>query len=351
MSAQKAKKFFDSLSPQQKQFVGDKTISTSLSIKNWIAFLKKASLYDRYADDATNSYKGIITASIILAIASPFFIPFEQPWLFSIPVLFALIAYYFYSRKKNFEKHDINNYFRLFFMPFLEMLRVKAGEEAKLSASLDFRNPKKSLPPVKSMVGERKLQTYQAKYIIAKVSLLDGSYLEFVIADDIKVFNHSSSSGKSKTKTKTVHHYFIRLSLPKHVYKLKTQSLPGDVTLEETANDYTFKLKGKQKDSEHVLLKLTVFVVGLQSLYNQVEEIHAAPTIPDQGMPVDSKKVVEKKDSDYLASDSYATDSGAIPFILWSDSLFNRSDYDSTMDRGDIPLIMDEDSKLNVFES
>jgi hypothetical protein len=201
------------------------------------------------------------------------------------------------------------------------------------------------------MVGDRNLQTYQAKYIIAKVPLLDGSYLEFVVADDIKVFNYSSFSGRSKTKTKTVHHYFIRLSLPKHVYRLKSQSLPVDVTLEETDNDYTFKLKGKQKDIDYVLLKLNVFVAGLQSLYNLVEEIHAAPTITDQGTPVDSKKVVEKKDSDYATSDSYASDSSALPFVLWSDSMFSRSDYDSTMDRGDVPLIMDEDSKLNVFES
>lgn len=351
MSAQKAKKFFDSLNPQQKQFVADKTISTSLSIKNWIDFLSRASLYDRYADDATNSKNGIITASIILAIASFFFIPIDQPWFYAVPAFLVCVAYYFYSRKKNFQKHDINNYFRLFFMPFLEMLRVKAGEEAKLSASLDFRNPKKSLPPVKSMVGNRTVQTYQAKYIIAKVSLLDGSYLEFVIADDIKIFSYRSASGKSKTKTKTVHHYFIRLTLSKNVYKLKSQSLPGGVTLEETANDYTFKFKGKQKDSDYVLLKLTVFVMGLQSLYNLVEEIHAAPAITDQPTPVDSKKAVQKKESDYATSDSYTSDSSAIPFVLWSDSMFNRSDYDSTMDRGDVPLIMDEDSKLNVFES
>jgi hypothetical protein len=351
MSAQKAKKFFDSLNPQQKQFVADKTISTSLSIKNWIGFLSKASLYDRHADDATNSHNGTITASIILAIVSIFFIPVDQPWFYGVPVFLVLIAYYFYSRKKNFQKHDINNYFRLFFMPFLEMLRVKAGEEAKLSASLDFRDPKKSIPPVKSMVGSRNVQTYQAKYIIAKVSLLDGSYLEFVITDDIKVFNYRSASGKSKTKTKTVHHYFIRLSVPKNVYKLKSQSLPASVTVEEMANDYTFKLKGKQKDSNYVLLKLSVFVMGLQSLYNLVEEINAAPAIPDQRTPVDSKKVVQKKDSDYATSDSYASDSSAVPFVLWSDSMFTRSDYDSTMDRGDVPLIMDEDSKLNVFES
>jgi hypothetical protein len=139
--------------------------------------------------------------------------------------------------------------------------------------------------------------------------------------------------------------------LSRNVYRLKTQSLPAGVTLEETANDYTFKLKGKQKDSNYVLLTLTVFVTGLQSLYNLVEEIHAAPTKPDQGISVDSKKVVQKKDSDYATSDSYASDSSAVPFVLWSDSMFNRSDYDSTMDRGNVPLIMDEDSKLNVFES
>lgn len=351
MSALKAKKFFDSLNPQQKQFVSDKTISTTLSVKNWIAFLKKASLYDHYADQSIDSKKGLVGACVIFAIVSLFFIPFDQPYFYTIPLVLVLAAYYLYTRRKKYEKHDINNYFRLFFMPFLEMLYVKAGEEAKLSASLDFRNPKKSVPPVKTLVGRRDLYTYQAKYILAKVSLLDGSYLEFVVADDIKVFHYSSASGRSKSKTKTVHHYFIRLSLPKHVYKLKNQTLPENVTLEDTTSDYTFKFKGKQKDSSYALLQLSVFVAGLQSLYNMAEEINATPTQTDLDTSEHLKKPDEVTNSGFTTSDSYTSESNALPFMLWSDSLFNQNDYDSTIGRGDVPLIMDEDSKLNVFES
>lgn len=350
MSAATAKKFFESLNPQQKQFVESKTISTSLSIKNWIAFLRKASQYDRYADDAITTSTGIIISGVILTIFS-LFIPFmfEQTLLFIIPVISALVTYFFTKRKSHLKKRDINNYFRLFFMPFLEMLRVKAGEEAKLSASLDFRDPQKSVPPVKSMVGSRDLKTFQPNYIIAKVSLLDGAYLEMVIADEIRVFSYTNANGKSKSKTKTVHHYFVKLSLPKQVYRLKSQTFPDHITMEETTAEYVFKLKGKQKDEGYALLKLSVFVAGLQSLYNLVEDINPAHGIVTDrtGEPV--KRSPEQKDQ--FTSDGGYTSDSSIPFLLWSDSMFDRHDYDSTTERGDVPLIMEEDSKLNVFES
>jgi len=355
MSVQKAKKFFESLNPQQKQFVADKTISASISIKNWIAFLNKASIYDRYADEVVTTSTGIIVTCVILTIFS-FFIPFifEQTLLFIVPVLAVLVTYFFIQRKNSFKKRDINNYFRLFFMPFLEMLRVKAGEETKLSATLDFRDPKKSIPPVKSMVGSRDLKTYQPKYIIAKVMLLDGAYLEIVIADDIKVFSYTNSNGKSKSKTKTVHHFFVRLSLPKYIYRLKNQPLPGDVTMEEVPNEYIFKLKGKHKDNDYVLLKLSVFIAGLQSLFNLVEEINPSANVSDGSTIAQPKKATEKKEHDSSVTDSdYSSNSSSsdIPFLLWSDSLFNRHDYDSTTERGDVPLIMDEANTLSVFQS
>lgn len=348
MSASKARKFYKSLDPQQKRFVEDKTISTSLPVKHWITFLIKASAYDTYADNAVANSVGWIVLSVLATLATGFtYFSYGQLWFIVVPAAFALLSYGLILRRINFKKRDINNYLRSFFMPFLELMRIKAGSEAKLSASLDFRNPTKAFTPVKSTVRGRKLETYQPKYIIAKVTLLDGAYLEIVIADDIKIYNYRSASGKPKSKTKTTHHFFIRLSVPKSVYKRKDQMLPYNVTVEEQGEEFVFKLKGKHKDNGYLILAPKIFLTGLQSLYHQVEEINpTAKPVAETGEATQVKRPASKDFTDGTSS----ADS-TLPYLLWSDSLFNRTDYDSTQDRGDIPMIVEEDSKMNVFES
>jgi hypothetical protein len=121
--------------------------------------------------------------------------------------------------------------------------------------------------------------------------------------------------------------------------------------MEDAATEYIFKLKGKHKDNDYTLLTLSVFIAGLQSLFNLVEEITTSATPVNDGAA--QPQAIDKRDKDAgISSDAdYASSSNAIPFLLWSDSLFNQTDYDSTMERGDVPLIMDEDDKLNVFQS
>lgn len=348
MSTHKAKKFFTALNPQQKQFVENKTISATLSVKNWIDFLSNASLYDHYADQAIKRNLWGIVMFAVLTLVAIFLTPVAYyPLLIVIPVALGLITFYLIRRRITFKQRDINNYLRLFFMPFLEMLKVKAGAEAKLSASLDFRNPKKSITPVKTMVGNRNLKTYQPRYIIAKVTLLDGSYLEFVVTDEIRMFSYQNANGKFKSKTKTVHHYFIKLSLPKERYQRKELTLPDQVTVEETAEEHVFKLKGKEKANDYVLLKLGVFVAGLQSLFNLVDDkttlSGALPPVPSSGL--------QPPDKNQVGSETPIADSSNVPFLLWSDSLFNTHDYYATRSSDNIPLITETDSKLSVFQS
>ncbi len=348
MSASKARKFYNALDLQQKRFVDDKTISTSISVKHWIAFLTKASLYDQYADKARSKSGCLIALAVLACIASVVaYFELELQWFVAVPVVFALVAYGLILRRQNLAKRDINNYLRSFFMPFLDLMRVKAGEDAKLSASLDFRNPTKVLKPILSTVRSRKLETFQPKYILAKVTLLDGAYLEIVIADDIKQYSYKSASGKHKSKVKTTHHYFIRLSAPKRVYKRKNQKLPTAVTVEETDDEIIFKLKGKHKDLGYLILSPKVFLLGLQSLYHQLEELN--PTVPPLATATHVNQPISGASNRAASSDTGAAD--AIPYLLWSDTFFDRTDYDSLRDTGDIPLIVDEDSKLNIFES
>ncbi len=348
MSASKARKFYNALDQQQKRFVDDKTISTSLSVKHWIAFLTKASLYDQYADKARTRSGCFIALAIVACIVSFIaYFEFDSPWLIALPLVFALISYGLILRRITLVKRDINNYLRSFFMPFLEVMRIKAGEETKLSASLDFRNPMKVLKPVLSTVRGRKLETFQPKYIIAKVTLLDGAYLEIVIADDIRKFSYTSASGKSKSKIKTTHHFFIRLTAPKAVYKLKNQRLPPEVTMEETGDEIIFKLKGKHKALGYLILTPKIFLSGLQSLYDQLEELN--PTVPPLASGADVNLPPSGTSSRVTTSDTGLT--SAIPFLIWSDTYFDRTDFDSLRDTDDVPLIMDEDGKLNIFES
>ncbi|MDH4059170.1 MAG: hypothetical protein OEU76_10420, partial [Cyclobacteriaceae bacterium] len=234
MSIRKAQEFYQSLTPQQKHFVDNKTINTTLSISHWISFLKKASDYDEYGDKARNSL-GIRIA--IFGIAAFVFVFLALGTETYYPLIgTAILAIFLFNAIQTriaFASRDINNYLRVFFMPFLEILKQKAGEEAKLSAALDFRDPVKSLPPenydIKVHGRTRKVKLYEPKMIIAGVTLADQSYMETVVLDEIRNISYSNARGKSKSKTKTLHRLFIKLTVDKKVYKRKGNSIPSHI--------------------------------------------------------------------------------------------------------------------------
>ena len=97
---------------------------------------------------------------------------------------------------------DINNYMRKFFMPVLSILKDKAGEEAKLAASLDFRIPREAIQPQIGQVGIRNVKSYSPNYVRSKVQLKDGAILEFSVADQIHDFSWYKTNARKKRKYK-----------------------------------------------------------------------------------------------------------------------------------------------------
>jgi hypothetical protein len=350
-----ASKFYDALSPQEKRFIEDKTMSTTLSVKNWITFLQRASAYDAHRDKHAASSTGWIVLLIILTIISSIaYYQLQEPLLIIAPTLLAIIAAWLIMKKSTVKKRDLNNYLRLFFMPFLHVMKDLAGEEAKLSAAVDFRDPLRNVEPASSKVSGRDIKTYEAKYIAAKILLRDGAYLETVVADDIKKISYRNPRGKYKSKMKTVHHYFQRLTLPKSTYKLKGLKLLSHMQMEETADSYVFKLKGKGKTLDYSILTLQEYMQGIKNIYNQVQNVNEPPA--DLSKPVStplpnpSTTPVNKVSN----AGTGRTDSGidtTLPTYMMTHDYFDRHDFNSMRDRDDMNRLAEEDVKMNIFDS
>ena len=269
MSIRKAREYYQTLTPQQKHFVDNKTINTTLSIRHWISFLSKTSDFDEYGDKARNTLMIRMILFGIGAVVSIFF-AVEFYYLFAITIILGILFFDALSSRREFTRRDMNNYLRLFFMPFLEVIKQKAGEEAKLSASLDFSDPLK-LQPQKSEVKvygrKRYIKLYEPKLIIAGVTLSDGTYLENVLTDEIRVISYTNARGKSKSKTKTLHRLFIRLTIDKKIYKLRNRSNFKDIEIAEDENAYILKLKYKYKVSVASIFEPKQFFNVLGGMY------------------------------------------------------------------------------------
>ena len=340
MSIQKANTFYQELTPQQKHFVDNKTINTTLSLRHWISFLTKASAYDAYADKARTT---LMIRIVILAIGSLGSVmtafSMENYYLLGIPVILGLLLVNAIQARQRFVRRDINNYLRLFFMPFLETIRQKAGDEAKLSASLDFRDPFKAIAPQPEevMIAGRKrdVKLYEPKLVIAGVTLSDDSYLETVLLDEIRKISYRNANGKSKSKTKTLHRLFIRLSVSKNVYARADSTLPAHIELSETADHYVFKLKHKEKEQTYGILTPGVFFSALTSLYQYLQ--------PLRGTAVEGLSAASTEASVPMSTSRTAE------ALVWNDVIFNSYDYDSVSRRDS--SVGDSDESRNIFDS
>jgi hypothetical protein len=349
-----AKKFYDGLSPQEKRFIDDKTMSTTWTVKNWITFLQRASAYDAYRDKHSKSSVGWIVLLIILTVISSIaYYQLQEPLLIIAPTLCAIITVWLFMRMNTMKSRDLNNYLRLFFMPFLNAMKDLAGEEAKLSAAVDFRDPLRNIKPMASKVSGRNIKIYEAKYIAAKILLRDGAYLETVVADDIKEISYRNPRGKYKSKKKTVHHYFQRITLPKGTYKLKGLKLLSNMQMEETTDGYVFKLKGKGKILNYDILTLQEYMQGIKHIYNQVQSINEPPPGTSESgtspLPITSAVSGVKAPVNSVGSDG-GTDS-MLPAYWMSRGYFDNHDFDAMRDRDDMNRLSDDDTKMNIFDS
>lgn len=347
MSSAKALAFYNSLSPQQKHFIDKKTLSTTLTVKQWLGFLTKASAYDEYGATAMKGITKRIIIFVILTAAS--FVPvfmFPSPFIAILPAIGFLLVIFQALDYRKFKNRDISDYLRLFFLPFLKILVKKAGEDAKLSAAVDFRNPLNEMTPnkyVDSTSLKRKIKLYEPKILLAKVTLLDGAYLETVVADEIREISYwkRSMSGKSKLKKKlkTTHNYFIKLTVPKDAYQIKDLRNSKNLEASQTDSEITIKFKGKLKKLEKSILPVSIFFNALHEVYHRLRPIGS------------SGESTESFDSE-SPSLTPGVAAAAIPAAVWAGSYFNDYDYDSTNYQTDPNLVLNDDqSGTNIFDS
>jgi len=338
MSIQKAASYYKSLSPQQQQFVDEKTISATMSIRKWKSFLAKAAAYDTYGDKAIKKVNShLLIAGVVGFILFFFLIGLGGYFLIGYLLVLAGILFFLIRRRNLFNNRNLNNYLRLFFFPFLDIMEAKAGPEAKLAASLDFRDPRKALTPEKSKVNKRNRKLYQPKYIIGKVGLLDKTQLEFVVADDIQDFSYWKTTArgkrKQKRKLKMVHHYAIKMAVDKSQYQLKPGNLPAHVQMEENSTHWVFKAKqkakvpvtdlvrqGKIKPTKLHVLPVNKFFQLVQEVYDFLEAKYPPKEI---SQPSEETAAGSTQDTDNLSG------LAALPLVVWTGTYFDDYDYDS----------------------
>jgi hypothetical protein len=340
MSIGKAKDFYQQLTPQQKHFVDNKTISTTLSIKHWVAFLSKVNDYDLYDDKARNTLGIYIGICVIGLIASAILLAnFFQVYLVIIPVVLIILLINTIQTRKTFVNRDINNYLRVYFLPLLDSLKSKTGDDAKLSASLDFRDPFRALKPEKYKVPyqgrDRRVELYEPKLVIAGVMLRDQSYLETVLVDEIKKISYTNPRGKSKSKIKTLHRLFIRLTVSKELYRRNAIALPDYVEMSEEDNAYIFKLKHKGKELNQDILHPSIFFSELNQLYRLIQ--------PLAGRQDSTEVATEPSEAQTNPA------SNLVEALVWNDLIFDSYDYDGLRNR-DRSLTAGDDSG-NIFDS
>ena len=333
----KSSQLHRSLSPDQLAFYNEKTISSTKKVKDWIGFFSKISALDKIGDSKVKSFGTLGAVSFVVAFISIFVVvASEEVLILAFTVLCIIAGIIFLSKRKELKNKDVNNYLRMFFLPVLEVLKIKAGENAKLAANLDFRNPRKSMEPVKSTVGVRKQSLFTPVYIISKVKLSDDSLLEFVVKDDIKdlKWTKRSASGKTKYKSKTkfVHHCFVKLTLSKEAYTWDGEQSP-DVAVEETETHFVAKSKIKIKKIGDHVLQVKAFFETIQVIYEQFE-----PKNPT-GNATTRQSETNDADDDLML----------VPYV-WYGSHFDRYDYDS-FDYSEAHDMEHSEEGASVFDS
>ncbi|HAA15876.1 MAG TPA: hypothetical protein DCE41_30860, partial [Cytophagales bacterium] len=153
MSLKKARQFYQSLTQSQQHFVQKKLINDTMKVEQWLKFLSKAADYDAYTDTMESKYKKrfntLIGFGVFLAFFGIFLLAFGLWYIYIIPITLITLAIMQRRAFKKMQEQDLHNTLRLLFIPLLNVLMVKSGPQAKMSANLNFRDPRKDLDPKK----------------------------------------------------------------------------------------------------------------------------------------------------------------------------------------------------------
>ncbi|MDW3193562.1 MAG: hypothetical protein R8G66_14400 [Cytophagales bacterium] len=334
----KAKKIRASLTPDQLAFYKQKIISDTRKVKEWVSFFKNLTLLDKLDDLNHTIFKWITITGIVGIIGSIIFMVVQKEnWIIALIGLSIAITGFGFWRIRKLDEEDLNNYLRLFFFPILQVLMDKAGGNARLAATLDFRDSRDTSPRRSTVMGGREQKLYSPTYILARTQLLDGVKLNFAMQDEIKDQNWTKTNYrgkvKYKSKTKTTHHLLIRMSFPADKYTWNGDTTE-DLVIEQNGEQFEAKKKVKIKQLGDEVLSVKHFFDAIQSVY--------AKFTPQGEQPVRERE----GDSEEIYDDGDAV----VAAYVWHGAYFNRYDYDS-MDYQDSSDMSYEDDEGTVFDS
>lgn len=316
----KASDIKKSLTPEQKDFYDKKTLSSTMKVKDWIGFLSAIAVLDKKGDKKIGSLKKLSITCFVAGGIITFFSLFSgfSPGILTGAVI-VVIGFISLKTRKKLEKNDVSNYLREFFIPLLHLFKEKAGEKTKLSAQVDFRNPRTSLTPEQTKVMGRDQKSYAPTYIIAKITLEDQVLLAFVVQESIKDQKWTKRNARGKTKfkskSKLTHLCDIKMTIPKSEYTWGG-TMPPELTITDEGDHFIAKSRIKIKKIGDHVLHVKAFIDTVQAIYGQFEPLN--PT--------------QQPEQDNRQTDSVEYEEDGIDMIapyIWYGGYFDRYDYDS----------------------
>jgi hypothetical protein len=213
MNLFKALQAYQSLTPDQKLFIKERTVEGTTTPDEWLKLFSKVAEYDSLRDSSASAFGGAGCGCLALGILL-FIIGVSTVALLPVAILFIIVAIilatFFFKRRK-----DVPNHLRLFVVPLISILREEMHTGEHLYLRLDLRGgttPDKLYSKELSKSGLR-LQTkgskikeeyFQDPWLASSAKLADGTRLQMRVIDRVRKREEGKirTSGKYKIKTK-----------------------------------------------------------------------------------------------------------------------------------------------------
>ncbi|MGD1846522.1 MAG: hypothetical protein ACFB10_14135 [Salibacteraceae bacterium] len=345
----KALNYHKQLNKSQKDFLATKRLSSTQSIRRWLGFMAQINKHDSLVDEAIAQCITLFWVIGVLTVVGVLLIYLTEEALWAILSLVSLLALIpVYSAKNQLQSKDLNSYLQLFFFPLLEMLMVKAGQQAKLSATVDFRIPQADIEPKTGKVRGRLLRLRRITYLTAQVKLQDGAVLTIGVAAAVKNFTWTkrSYSGKikHKSKLKTTTQLVLKIKFPKTKYKLiKKGNFYIDAKSDSEYYIVKSKAKAKSVNESDFELPINVPFQAMEKIYQLFEDLK----------PEDNPKATPATDHPQNARRTNEVEDEFDDFLLptvWMGSYFDNYDH-SSFDYEATGWHVDESDEVGVFDS
>jgi hypothetical protein len=221
---------YQSLTPDQKQILDNKSADLNLKVGELIELLDPVAKFDNMVGKGKASMGCSMVLLVIATIASLIFMP--SPIRFIVPVLLIAVLFFVVRKFSLASRLDISDNLAGFAVPMLKLLRDDFHPEQPMHVKLDLRQPTAkekctgTEAPYKAGAYYKIVDTtYQDDWFSGEGVLTDGSRFRWTLQETIRESKKSKKVGnKYKTKTKCKKKVWIDVDL---VLKKKTYDVAG----------------------------------------------------------------------------------------------------------------------------